>query len=388
MKKIIQYIVNKIYLDNNSTTQIDPNVLKHMIPYFNEKYGNPSSQSHAFGWEANAAVEIAREQVAQIINAKNEEIVFTSGATESNNLAIYGLYEGLFSKNLEMITTEIEHKAVLDVCKKISKKGHKIHYLKPNKDGIINLEEFKKTINKNVKIVSIMHANNEIGSIQPIKEIGKLCRNKNIIFHVDAAQSLGKINIDVKDMNIDLLSISSHKIYGPKGIGALFINSSNKKINIEPIIVGGSQEKNFRSGTLPTPMIVGFGMACKIAKKNFKSDQRRIRDLSNKLIQKILQKFPETIINGSKTQRIPGNINLTFPFLNGISIINSLPEIAVSSGSACSSSNPNSSHVLKSIGLNKNYINSTIRIGIGKFNSNEHIEIAINTITKAIKRKI
>tara|TARA_B100001989_G_C24550789_1_gene474479 strand:+ start:304 stop:1485 length:1182 start_codon:yes stop_codon:yes gene_type:complete len=388
IKKIIQYIVNKIYLDNNSTTQIDPNVLKHMIPYFNEKYGNPSSQSHAFGWEASAAVEIAREQVAQIINAKNDEIVFTSGATESNNLAIYGLFEGLFSKNFEMVTSEIEHKAVLDVCKKISKRGHKVHYLKPDKNGIISLEEFKKTINKNVKVVSIMHANNEIGSIQPIKKIGKLCKDKNIIFHVDAAQSLGKINIDVKDMNIDLLSISSHKIYGPKGIGALFINSSNKKINIEPIIVGGSQEKNFRSGTLPSPMIVGFGMACKIAKKNFESDQRKIRDLSNKLIQKISQKFPETIINGSKSNRIPGNVSLTFPFLKGISIINSLPEIAVSSGSACSSSNPNSSHVLKSIGLDKNYINSTIRIGIGKFNSDEHIEIAIKSITKAIERKI
>ncbi len=380
--------MNKIYLDNNSTTQIDPNVLKHMIPYFNEKYGNPSSQSHAFGWEASAAVEIAREQVAQIINAKNDEIVFTSGATESNNLAIYGLFEGLFSKNFEMVTSEIEHKAVLDVCKKISKRGHKVHYLKPDKNGIISLEEFKKTINKNVKVVSIMHANNEIGSIQPIKKIGKLCKDKNIIFHVDAAQSLGKINIDVKDMNIDLLSISSHKIYGPKGIGALFINSSNKKINIEPIIVGGSQEKNFRSGTLPSPMIVGFGMACKIAKKNFESDQRKIRDLSNKLIQKISQKFPETIINGSKSNRIPGNVSLTFPFLKGISIINSLPEIAVSSGSACSSSNPNSSHVLKSIGLDKNYINSTIRIGIGKFNSDEHIEIAIKSITKAIERKI
>ena len=380
--------MNKIYLDNNSTTQIDPNVLEHMIPYFNEKYGNPSSQSHAFGWEASAAVEIAREQVAQIINAKNDEIVFTSGATESNNLAIYGLFEGLFSKNFEMITSEIEHKAVLDVCKKISKRGHKVHYLKPDKNGIISLEEFKKTINKNVKVVSIMHANNEIGSIQPIKKIGKLCKSKNIIFHVDAAQSVGKINIDVKEMNIDLLSISSHKIYGPKGIGALFINSSNKKINIEPIIVGGSQEKNFRSGTLASPMIVGFGMACKIAKENFESDQQRIKTLSNKLIQKISQKFPETIINGSKSQRIPGNVSLTFPFLKGISIINSLPEIAVSSGSACSSSNPNSSHVLKSIGLDKNYINSTIRIGIGKFNSDEHIEIAIKSITKAIERKI
>ena len=380
--------MNKIYLDNNSTTQIDPNVLEHMIPYFNEKYGNPSSQSHAFGWEASAAVEIAREQVAQIINAKNDEIVFTSGATESNNLAIYGLFEGLFSKNFEMVTSEIEHKAVLDVCKKISKRGHKVHYLKPDKNGIISLEEFKKTINKNVKVVSIMHANNEIGSIQPIKKIGKLCKSKNIIFHVDAAQSVGKINIDVKEMNIDLLSISSHKIYGPKGIGALFINSSNKKINIEPIIVGGSQEKNFRSGTLASPMIVGFGMACKIAKENFESDQQRIKTLSNKLIQKISQKFPETIINGSKSQRIPGNVNLTFPFLNGISIINSMPEIAVSSGSACSSSNPNSSHVLKSIGLDKNYINSTIRIGIGKFNSDEHIEIAIKSITKAIERKI
>ena len=286
--------MNKIYLDNNSTTQIDPLVLESMLPYFSEKYGNSSSQSHAFGWEARAAIDIAREQVANILNAEEEEIIFTSGATESNNLALLGYINSLSSNKSEIITSSIEHKAILDVCIKINKNGNNIFYVKPNEEGIIDFEKVKNQINQNIKIISIMHANNEIGTIQPIKELGKLCKDNNIIFHVDAAQSLGKIKIDVKDMNIDLLSISSHKIYGPKGVGALYIKN---KIKIDPLIVGGGQENNIRSGTLATPLIVGFGKACEISLKKIDSENKKIKKLSNNLIDGILNKYPDSKLN-------------------------------------------------------------------------------------------
>tara|TARA_B100000579_G_scaffold169508_1_gene138023 strand:- start:12363 stop:13496 length:1134 start_codon:yes stop_codon:yes gene_type:complete len=377
--------VNKIYLDNNSTTQIDPLVLESMLPYFSEKYGNSSSQSHAFGWEARAAIDIAREQVANILNAETEEIVFTSGATESNNLALLGYINFLSSKNSEIITSSIEHKAILDVCSRINKNGNNIFYIKPNKDGIIDFKKVKNQINKNIKIISIMHANNEIGTIQPIKELGQLCKDNNIIFHVDAAQSIGKIKIDVKDMNIDLLSISSHKIYGPKGVGALYIKN---KVKIEPLIVGGGQENNIRSGTLATPLIVGFGKACDISLKKIDSDNKKIKKLSNNLIDGVLDKYPDSKLNGSREFRIPGNINFSFPFLKGMSIINSMPKLALSSGSACTSSSPSPSHVLKEIGVSKIDSNTSIRLGIGRFNTNKDIDIAIESIINAIRNKI
>ena len=377
--------MNKIYLDNNSTTQIDSKVLLKMIPYFDEKYGNPSSQSHAFGWEANAAIDIAREQISKLINSKPNEIIFTSGATESNNLAISGLLKNDKYSKSNIITSTIEHKAVLDV---FEPKKDQVTFIAPNKDGIININDIEKSINERTALISIMHANNEIGTIQPIKEIGALCKKHNIIFHVDAAQSLGKINIDVIDMNIDLLSISAHKIYGPKGIGALYINDKKEKFNIHPLIVGGGQENNYRSGTLATPLIVGFGKACNILLEQMDSDNKRIVKLTSKLKTAIISKYPLTIINGSTELRIPGNINFSFPFLNGSSILRSMPKIAISSGSACSSSSPKPSQVLTQIGRSKLEANTSIRVGIGRFNKEEDIDIAIKTILNAIDKKI
>ena len=380
--------MKKIYLDNNSTTQIDPQVLEVMLPYFNEKFGNPSSQSHAFGWEARAAIDIAREQIANFINSEIDEIIFTSGATESNNLAINGFLDLIESKKPNIITSSIEHKAVLDVCKKIEKSGKNIIYIKPNHDGIIDIKKIKDAINEDTELVSIMHANNEIGTIQPIQEIGTLCNKNNTIFHVDAAQSLGKIKVDVKDMKVDMLSISSHKIYGPKGVGALYLKNKKSKIKLNPMIIGGGQENNLRSGTLPTPLIVGFGKACEIASNKINIDNKRIKQLSNKLLKSILLEYPDTKLNGSKKNRIPGNINFSFPFLKGMSIINSMPQIAVSSGSACTSSSPLPSYILNEIGINRMNSNTSIRIGIGRFNTDKDIEIAIESIINAIRKKI
>ena len=384
--------MKKIYLDNNSTTQIDPLVLETMLPFFNIKYGNASSQSHAFGWEAKAAIDIAREQIANLINAENDEIIFTSGATESNNLAINGFidYQSIYnnSKKAIIITSTIEHKAVLDVCKKASQKNCKTIYIKPNSEGIIDINKITNLMSKEITLVSIMHANNEIGTIQPIKEIGELCERNGTILHVDAAQSLGKIKIDVKNMKIDMLSISSHKVYGPKGVGALYIKNKKVKTKLTPIIVGGGQENNLRPGTLPTPLIVGFGKACELVLNRMQTDNRKIEELSNQLINNILDAYPEAQLNGSKESRIPGNINLSFPFLKGMSIINSMPDIAVSSGSACTSSSPSPSHVLKEIGVNKIDSNTSIRIGIGRFNTNEDIKVASNSIINAIRKKI
>lgn len=377
--------MNKIYLDNNSTTQIDPKVLAKMIPYFGEKYGNASSQSHAFGWEANAAIDIAREKISKLINSKPDEIIFTSGATESNNLAINGLLKSNKYNKSNIITSTIEHKAVLDV---FEPKKEQVIFIAPNKDGIINIKDVEQSINEKTVLISIMHANNEIGTIQPIKQIGALCKKNNITFHVDAAQSLGKINIDVIDMNIDLLSMSAHKIYGPKGIGALYISDKKEKFNIHPLIVGGGQENNYRSGTLATPLIVGFGKACDILLDQMDLDNKRIIELTSKLKTAIISKYPSTIINGSTEFRIPGNINFSFPFLNGSSILRSMPKIAVSSGSACSSSSPKPSHVLTQIGRSKLESNTSIRIGIGRFNKEEDIDIAIKTILNAVDKKI
>ena len=377
--------MNKIYLDNNSTTQIDPKVLKAMLPYFNEKYGNPSSQSHAFGWEANAAVDIAREKIAALINANSDEIIFTSGATEANNLAITGFLEGKKSRNYHLITSSIEHKAVLDIFNPIKNKST---FVTPNKKGIIDVSDVKKSINKNTTLISIMHANNEIGSIQPVKEIGALCKKNNITFHVDAAQSLGKIDIDVIDMNIDLLSISAHKVYGPKGIGALYIKNKKPKLNIKPLIVGGGQENNYRSGTLPTPLIVGFGKACEILSNQMVADNLKIKNLASNLTVTILSKYPKSILNGPANNRIPGNINFTFPFLKGMSILRSIPQIAIASGSACNSSDPKPSYVLTQIGRSKLETNTSLRIGIGRFNTQEDINIAADTIINAINKKI
>ena len=373
--------MNKIFLDNNSTTPLDPKVLDSMIPFFLEKFGNSSSKTHYYGWEAEAAVEIARQQISELINSNEDEIIFTSGATESNNLSLQNIAN---YKNNHIITMATEHKAILDVCNHLGKKGIKSSFLSANENGIIDLDKLKDSITSKTGLVSIMHVNNEIGVIQPIKEIGKFCKDHNILFHVDAAQSYGKININVEQMNIDLLSISGHKIYGPKGIGALYIN---KKLKISPILFGGSQEKSIRPGTLPIPLIVGLGRASEISKKLMVDESKRILQLRNLLIDKIKEEIPDVIINGDIEKRIPGNLNISFPSLNGQSIVTSLSKIAVSSGSACTSSIPKPSHVLLNIGLNKKHIQSSIRIGIGRFNTKNEILIAANNIIEIVKNK-
>jgi len=375
--------MNKIFLDNNSTTPTDPKVLETMIPYFTEKYGNSSSRTHSFGWEAEAAVEMAREKIALLINADLNEIILTSGATESNNLVFLDI---LKYSSKHIITASIEHKAILDICKHLEKNStNKITYINPSKTGLIDLDKLINTINKNTYMISIMHVNNEIGVIQPIEQIGKICKDRNILFHVDAAQSFGKINIDVKKMNIDFLSLSGHKIYGPKGVGALYINKKNK---ISSIMFGGNQERSIRPGTLPVPLIVGLGKASEIARQNMRDESKKILDLRKLLYSEIKKHIKIVQLNGCGMNRISGNLNLSFPELNGQSIINSLSKIAVSSGSACTSSSPKPSHVLLNIGLDKNTINSSIRIGIGRFNTKDEILIASDDIINTINNKI
>ena len=375
--------MKKIYLDNQSTTQLDPEIMELMIPYFLTKFGNSSSKTHSFGWEAEAAVDQSRKKIADLINSKPNEIIFTSGATESNNIAFTTILESL-KKNI--LTCVTEHRAILDICNIYEQRGVRTKYLKILNDGNLDLDSIKDNIDENTHMISLMHANNEIGTIHPIEKIGSICKKHNILFHVDAAQSLGKIPIDVKKMNVDFMSFSGHKIYGPKGIGALFINSIHKN-KISPIIFGGGQENGYRPGTLPVPLIIGFGAACEKANSIMLNESKKIKKMRDTLLQKIKSKIPNLIINGTMENRLDGNLNLSFPSLKGQSIVTSIPLVALSSGSACSSSIPKPSHVLQAIGLNNNLCNSSIRIGIGRFNTNKEINLAADSIIKAIKMK-
>tara|TARA_B100000614_G_scaffold12841_1_gene10899 strand:+ start:3590 stop:4732 length:1143 start_codon:yes stop_codon:yes gene_type:complete len=366
-----------IYLDNQSTTQIDPIVLKSMYPYLTESYGNPASSNHLYGWQAEEAVLIARENVSKLINSKIDDIIFTSGATESINLAMKGLLGGVLKKGDHIITTNIEHKAVIDVLYYLENKGISISYLPVNPKGNIDLNDIKNNICDNTKLCTIIHGNNEIGTVQDIKKIGEICKSKNIIFHVDAAQTLGKREIDVNEMNIDLLSVSGHKIYAPKGVGALYINRINSNVNVNPLIHGGGHENGFRSGTLSVHNIVGFGEACKIAFTNMNQEKDNLNKMRNKLINGIKEIFPNVIINGNQKNILEGNINITFPNLKANYIISNLTNLAFSTSSACMSINPKPSHVLKAIGLNDKQIENTIRLGIGRFNNMEEINQTI-----------
>ena len=366
-----------IYLDNQATTPIDPKVLEMMTPYLTKYFGNPASTNHIFGWQAEEAVTIARERVSEIINANSNEIIFTSGATESINLALKGLINKKIKKGDHVITTNIEHRAVIDVLKFMQLKDIEVSYVSVDNKGIIDVEKLKKKIKKNTKLCTIIHGNNEIGTIQPIKEIGKLCKKNNIIFHVDAAQTLGKKNIDVIDMNIDLLSISGHKIYAPKGVGALYIKRDKNKLELEPIIHGGGHEYGYRSGTLSVHNIVGLGAACMIASQKRKEDNKKIKKMRDLLLNGLMKKFPNLILNGNLQKRLEGNLNITFPKYSAERIMMKLTEIACSTGSACTSSIPKPSHVLLAIGLNKEQINNTIRFGIGRLNNIEEINYTI-----------
>ena len=369
-----------IYLDNQSTTKIDPIVVNEMIPYLNEKYGNSSSKTHIFGWESNEAITIAKERVANLINAKCDEIYFTSGATESINIALKS------TKPTHVITLNTEHTVTLDICEHLQLESSNVTYISVPENGIVNLEHIRKYIKQNTSIISVMHAHNEIGVIQPIKEIGNLCKENDILFHVDAAQSAGKIPIDVIEMNIDLLSISSHKMYGPKGVGALFIKRKQPRIRISPLLHGGGQQNGIRPGTLPVHLIVGFGKACEISQNNMNVESADIFNMREHLYKQLIENIDSIKINGDMINRLPGNLNVTFIGNQSEKIIMKLRDIALSNGSACTSNSTKPSYVLKAIGRNDNEAYSSIRFSIGRFNTFKEINYTIDKLLTILKQ--
>ncbi len=375
-----------IYMDYQSTTPMDRSVLDAMLPYFTEKFGNPHSRSHSFGWESGEAVDVARKQVANLIKADAKEIVFTSGATEANNLAIKGAAHYYKSDNKKhIVTLKTEHKCVLDACRHLEQEGFEITYLSVHSDGLVDLKELSEAIRSDTILVSVMAVNNEVGVIQPIAEIGRICREKGVLFHTDAAQGFGKINMDVNEMNIDLMSISGHKIYGPKGIGALYVRRK-PRIRLEPLINGGGQERGVRSGTLPTPLIVGFGKAAEIAGERMEEDYKKIKSLSDKFYKEIVSSIPDVYLNGHKEFKWPGCINISFAYIEGESLILSTKELAVSSGSACTSASLEPSYVLRALGVEEELAHTSIRFGFGRFTTEEEVDYAINLIKKSVTK--
>jgi cysteine desulfurase len=373
-----------IYLDYSATTPVDPRVAEKMIPYLTEFFGNPASRSHAFGWKAEQAVEDARSHVADLIGADAKEIVWTSGATEGNNLAIKGAANFYKAKGRHIITQKTEHKAVLDTVRELERQGFEATYLDVESNGIIDLEKLKAAIRPDTILVSIMMVNNEIGVIQPVWEIGEICREKGIIFHVDAVQGAGRIEIDVSKLKADLLTITAHKIYGPKGIGALYVRRK-PRVRIEAQIHGGGHERGFRSGTLPTHQIVGFGEAARLARQEMASDNERVRALRDKLWDAI-RDMEEVYVNGDLERRIPHNLNVSFNFVEGESLIMAVKDIAVSSGSACTSASLEPSYVLRALGRNDELAHSSIRITLGRFTTEEEVNYAAGLIRRKVEK--
>ena len=371
-----------IYLDNSATTPVDPRVAEKMIPYLVEKFGNPASRSHAFGWEAEAAVEEAREQVAKLVNADSKEIVWTSGATESDNLAIKGAANFYSGKGKHLITLKTEHKAVLDTCRELERHGFEVTYLDVQENGLIDLEGLKAAIRPDTILISVMFVNNEIGVIQPIAEIGEICREKGIIFHVDAAQATGKVAIDLATLRVDLMSFSAHKMYGPKGIGALYIRRK-PRVRLEAQMHGGGHERGFRSGTLPTHQIVGMGEAFRIAREEMVEENKRIRALRDRLL-KGLTDIEHVFVNGDLQQRVPHNLNISFAYVEGESMLMAIKDLAVSSGSACTSASLEPSYVLRALGRDDELAHSSIRFTIGRFNTEEEVDYAVRLLHEKI----
>ncbi len=375
-----------IYLDNNATTQVDKRVLDAMLPYFCEKFGNPASIHHKFGWEASDAVQNARQQVAKVINANMEDIIFTSGATEADNLAIKGIARLYSDKGKHIITCKTEHKAVLDVCKWLETQGFEITYLPVDKYGIVDTDLLEKSIRKDTILVSIMTANNETGTIAPIKDIGNICKSKGVFFHTDATQAFGKIPIDVEEFGIDLLSLSAHKIYGPKGIGALYVRRKNPRVRCEPIIHGGGHERGMRSGTLNVPGIVGLGKAAELAQNEMTQDSNRLRALRDKLYTELSRNLEGVTLNGHGEQRLYNTANISFAWVEGEALMLGISEIAVSSGSACTSASLEPSHVLRAMGVLDVLAHNSIRFSLGRFNTEQEIDYTIKRVTEEVNR--
>jgi cysteine desulfurase len=374
-----------IYLDYQATTPMDPRVLEAMIPYFTEKFGNPHSRSHAYGWEAEEAVEKARAQVAHIIGADEREIIFTSGATESNNLALKGVAHFYKDRRNHIVTLVTEHKCVLDSLRHLQEEGFEVTYLPVRQDGLVDLEQLEQAITAKTVLVSVMGVNNEIGVIQPLAEIGKLCRKKGAFFHTDCAQAVGKIPLDVEAMNIDLMSISGHKIYGPKGIGALYVRRK-PRVRLQALITGGGQERGMRSGTLPTPLCVGLGEACAIAEREMSEESKRLQKLRDRFYEAIKKELPDVYLNGSLEHRIPGNLNLSFAYVEGESLILGINDLSVSSGSACTSASLEPSYVLRALGVEEELAHTSLRIGFGRFTTEEEVDYAVKDIVEHVTK--
>ncbi|MFZ5779234.1 MAG: IscS subfamily cysteine desulfurase [Pseudomonadota bacterium] len=374
-----------IYLDYQATTPMDPRVLEAMMPYFTHKFGNPHSRSHAYGWEAEEAVEKARGQVAKLIGADDKEVIFTSGATESNNLAIRGVAEFYKDRKNHIVTTVTEHKCVLDTCRHLEQQGFEVTYLPVQKNGLVDLDALRAAITEKTVVVSIMAVNNEIGVIQPLAEIGQICREKKTFFHTDAAQAVGKIPIDVEAMNIDLLSISGHKIYGPKGIGALYVRRK-PRVRLVPLIVGGGQERGFRSGTLPTPLCVGLGEAAEIAMKEMDAEAKRLAKLQARMLKGLRDRLPEIYVNGDMEQRIPGNLNISFAYVEGESLMMGIKSLSVSSGSACTSASLEPSYVLRALGVDEELAHTSLRIGLGRFTTEQEVDTAVDELVRHVSK--
>ncbi len=376
-----------IFLDNHSTTPMDPRVLEAMLPYFVEKFGNAASRNHSFGWAAEEVVENARKQIAKLIKADSKEIIFTSGATESDNLAIKGVLEMYKEKGTHIITSSTEHRAVLDTAKSLEAKGlATVTYLPVDKHGLVNSEDVRNAITDKTILISIMLANNEIGTIHPVKAIGKIAKEKGILFHCDATQGVGKIPVDVQDMGIDLMSFTSHKIYGPKGVGALYVRKRNPRVRIAGQIDGGGHERGMRSGTLPVPLIVGFGKACELCAQEMVADTARLTAMRDRLEASIMATLEESYLNGHHTNRLPGNLNISFAYVEGESLLMGMKDIALSSGSACTSATLEPSYVLRALGVGVELAHSSIRFGLGRFNTDEEIDYTIKKVIEVVTK--
>jgi len=376
-----------IYMDNHATTPVDKRVLEAMLPYFSEKFGNAASRNHSFGWEAEEAVDKARNQIAGIINAKSKEIIFTSGATESDNVAIKGVVEFYKEKGNHVITCVTEHKAILDSCRALERSGKAIvTYLPVDMYGMVDPDDVRKAITDKTVLITIMYANNEIGTIHPIAEIGKIAKEKGIVFHCDAVQAVGKIPVDVERDGIDLLSMSAHKVYGPKGVGAIYVRSKGPRVRLTPQMDGGGHERGMRSGTLNVTGVVGLGKACEIAQTEMAEEGRRLTELRSKLQAGLFERLDEIYLNGHPTQRLPGNLNVSFAYVEGESLLMGISDIAVSSGSACTSATLEPSYVIRALGIDEELAHSSIRFGIGRFNTEEEVDFVTDRVSKEVKR--
>jgi cysteine desulfurase len=375
-----------IYMDNNSTTRTDPRVVEAMIPFFTEEYGNAASRSHPFGWHAEKAVDDARDQIAKIIGATGKEIIFTSGATESTNLALKGVAAMYKKKGNHFITQVTEHKATLDTCKRLERDGCSVTYLPTDNFGRVSGEQVRNALTDKTICVSIMAANNEIGTAQPLADIGKVCKEKGVLFHTDAVQAVGKLPLDVQAMGIDLLSLTAHKMYGPKGIGALYVRKKDPRVRLEPMIDGGGHERGMRSGTLPVPLIVGFGKAAEIARVEMANEISRTFALRERLRTRIQDRLPESYLNGHPTERLPGNLNLSFAYVEGEGLMMGIKDVAVSSGSACTSASLEPSYVLRALGVGDELAHSSIRFGIGRFTTQEEVDYVADLVVREVSR--